>query len=88
MPLIVHRPPAGFCVSIMCGHLEDNPGHLTSQQRQSPLSDNTFFQFYPLSYKEWINVSVIVNFVIMTCWMCSFAFFMNFSCSYNLLGLT
>ena len=28
---VVQLPTAGSCVCIMCGHLEDNPNHLTSQ---------------------------------------------------------
>ena len=38
-------PPAGSCVCIICGHLEDNPRHPTGQQRQSCVSDKIFFSF-------------------------------------------
>ena len=47
------------CVNIICGHLEDNPGQLTSQQRQSPVSDKIFFSFTPSHIRNGSNVSVM-----------------------------
>ena len=51
--IIIKLSPAGSCVCIMCGHLEDTSRHLPSQQRQSPLSDKMFFSHVR---NAWFNV--------------------------------
>ena len=49
--IVLQLTPAGSCVCIFCSHQEDNPTHLTSQQRQ-PLLSEFYFWYQRVSSVE------------------------------------
>ena len=59
--IIIWRPPASSCVCLMCGHLEDDPRHLTSQQKQSSLSSQISFSFTPSHVKNGSMYQSCIN---------------------------
>ena len=60
--IVLQLPPAGSCVCIFCTFFFDNPRHLSSQQRQSLLSDKIFFSFTPSHLRNGPNVSIMYYF--------------------------